>query len=105
MPDVPSPAIARPTINILEDCAAPQMSDPSSKTPIKVMNVYLGDVRQTHRYSKKNYLADELIVELSCQGLKRTTRKLLVAEIWRRELGESEPRKQVRTAIPSNILH
>lgn len=31
-PDPPTPAIARPTMSIAEDCAAPQMADPTSNT-------------------------------------------------------------------------
>jgi len=39
-PAVPIPATARPTINIVEPFAVAQMSDPSSKIPRKVKNVY-----------------------------------------------------------------
>jgi hypothetical protein len=39
-PDPPSPATVRPAINILDECAAPQMAEPASKTARKAMNVY-----------------------------------------------------------------
>ena len=34
-PDPPRPEMARPTINMFEDWAAPQRTDPSSKMPRK----------------------------------------------------------------------
>lgn len=40
IPEDPAPAIARPTINILEEFATPQSKDPSSKMPKKVTNVH-----------------------------------------------------------------
>ena len=38
-PDAPMPAIARPTINMMELWAAPQMRDPISKIERNTMNV------------------------------------------------------------------
>lgn len=39
-PDPPSPATARPTTNIVEDCAAPHRAEPISKIQRKARNVY-----------------------------------------------------------------
>jgi hypothetical protein len=36
MPEDPTPAMALPTINMLEDCAAPQRREPTSKMKKKV---------------------------------------------------------------------
>lgn len=38
IPAAPTPAIARPTINMVEDTAAPQRADPSSKMRKKARN-------------------------------------------------------------------
>jgi hypothetical protein len=40
IPEPPIPAIALPMINIFEDVAAPQMTDPSSKMPKKLRKVH-----------------------------------------------------------------
>jgi hypothetical protein len=40
IPEVPIPATARPTINILEDWATPQINEPNSKIAKNVMNVH-----------------------------------------------------------------
>lgn len=40
-PDLPSPATALPTINILEDLETPHSKDPNSNTPKKLRNVCL----------------------------------------------------------------
>jgi len=39
-PDPPSPAIALPMINMLEDWATPHSKEPSSNRPRKVRKVY-----------------------------------------------------------------
>ena len=39
IPDAPEPAIARPTINIVELLDTPQTKDPNSKTAMKERNV------------------------------------------------------------------
>lgn len=44
-PDEPRPAIARATINIFEDVARPQRSDPSSKMKKKDRNVHCNSIR------------------------------------------------------------
>ncbi len=36
-PEAPRPAIARPTISMTEDCAAPQSAEPSSKVVKKTI--------------------------------------------------------------------
>lgn len=40
----PRPAIARPMINIFDDCAAPHRADPSSKTKKKARKVHCSRV-------------------------------------------------------------
>jgi hypothetical protein len=40
IPAAPSPATARPTINMSEEVAAPHSTDPSSKMPKKTRNVH-----------------------------------------------------------------
>jgi len=40
MPEDPAPATARPTINIADDCAAPQSSEPKRKTRKKTRKVH-----------------------------------------------------------------
>lgn len=40
MPDTPMPAMARPTINILEELATPQIREPISKTTKNPMYVH-----------------------------------------------------------------
>ena len=44
-PDAPAPAIALATINILEFLANAHKSEPSSKTPRKVMKLHCQKVR------------------------------------------------------------
>ena len=39
-PDPPSPATARPMINIFDDCAAPQIAEPTSNRTRKARKVY-----------------------------------------------------------------
>jgi hypothetical protein len=41
-PDEPNPAMALPTINMVEERATPQIMDPNSKRPRKAMNVIWG---------------------------------------------------------------
>ena len=40
MPAAPMPAIARPTINVTESGAIPQISEPSSKSEIAERNIH-----------------------------------------------------------------
>jgi hypothetical protein len=40
MPEVPSPAITRPTMSIADEFASPQMREPSSKTKKKPKKVH-----------------------------------------------------------------
>lgn len=40
IPALPSPAIARPTIRLMELGAAPQIAEPTSKIPMKVIKVH-----------------------------------------------------------------
>lgn len=39
-PDMPSPATTLPTINIIDEAAAPHIRDPASNTAKKVRKVY-----------------------------------------------------------------
>jgi hypothetical protein len=41
IPEAPSPATARPAINMRDEVDTPQSSDPSSKTARRVMKVLL----------------------------------------------------------------
>jgi hypothetical protein len=40
IPELPIPAIARPTINIIEEVAMPQINDPNSKIAKNVIKVH-----------------------------------------------------------------
>jgi len=42
IPEVPIPAIARPTINIFEEVATAQIKEPTSKTAKKARKVHYG---------------------------------------------------------------
>ena len=44
-PEEPRPAIARPIMNIADDCAAPHMAEPTSKTKKKARKVHWEGVR------------------------------------------------------------
>lgn len=43
-PEAPNPAIARPMISMLEEVAAPQTADPTSKTAKKLNNAHFRTV-------------------------------------------------------------
>lgn len=61
IPAAPKPAIARPTISIDEETAAPQSKEPSSKVPKKARKVHYFSIRNDA--SPKSQLVTNLCVE------------------------------------------
>lgn len=71
MPDVPSPAITRPTMSIVEDVATPQIREPTSKTKKKAKNVHfvyiwVSDWTQRVNLDTDNFLLSVQISYKSC---------------------------------------
>jgi hypothetical protein len=103
MPEDPTPAIALPTINMLDDWAAPHNADPSTKTKKKDKKVHwmAAWVRYPALglYSKHNeeaHLDGEVSKQLSSHGLKRCTAKLICSSIPEDSQREEEVSKTKR---------
>jgi hypothetical protein len=64
-PDEPSPAIALPTINMVEDRATPQIMEPNSKRPRKAMKVVWGKLAKQLQTRDRAYLGGEVGIYLS----------------------------------------
>jgi hypothetical protein len=88
MPDVPMPAMARPTINILDDVDTPHSRDPNMKMKKKVRKVHwlasqMMSLKKVRRGEQDLYL--EVSVYLSTQRLqaRAVTTKLALPEARR----------------------
>jgi len=80
-PEEPRPAMARPRMNIVDDCAAPHMADPSSKTKKKARKVHWGRVRLSQASGlegrQSTYLEGEIGVDLATQWLEGSACQLI----------------------------
>lgn len=80
-PEEPRPAMARPIMNIADDCAAPHMAEPSSKTKKKARKVHWGRVRLSQASGlegrQSTYLEGEIGVDHATQWLEGSACQLI----------------------------
>ena len=84
-PEEPRPAMARPMMNMGDDCAAPHMAEPSSKTKKKARKVHWGRITLSQASGlegrQSTYLQGEIGVDLTTQRLEGSACQLVCARI------------------------
>lgn len=105
-PAQPMPAIARPAMNILDEMATAQMSEPSSKTMKKARYVHCGVYKRRLSVDliRKANLEFEMLEQFSIQCLQGRTVEIVNSSTLIEIMHYIVPANSVGASVPSNIL-